>query len=306
MELNTVIPPQQPWFPVSCSSETADAQPDDTLTIFNALSNTSSATAMYVLRKYLEKQGLVEAPSLSAILPNPCSALAYDIDKVFGRSIQVLWRPDTRKVSLIWLHTIFGIHHVLNCPYRYITFLRDPRMTFVSRAFFLAQARDIQSLEHFTDRCEEQNLLCHDLARFHTHFGEQTITLFPNLLEPKPTAEQALVKARANILRYYSFVGIAELFNESLFLLSRHLGYHEITLWERQCATRGRPELADIPHALLKKIEKRVEADMELYEFCKKRLLEQLSTVDFGRSLVHYNEAMKIQDAPAHRRYFYG
>jgi hypothetical protein len=296
---------ESPWFKVPLAPGQPKAQSTDPVILFHSLSNTSSATAAIIIRKYQEKMGHSGAPTLSTLLEDPESPEGLEINRIFGPHIQVTWENKSKKTTAAWSHGLFGIHQVMKQPYQYITFLRDPRMTYISRLFYWKVVKNVQELEQYVAGQYDCNLFCQDLARMFTHIGEQTFCISPHYSEPKPTSEQALTLAIQNIEKHFSFIGIAEYFNESLFMLSRHLGYPEIHLWERQCATRGRPELSDIPPHVIERIEYIVAADMILYDLCKNYFLSELQKADLGEDLQRYNRAMEYTDHPSRRLYHF-
>ena len=74
------------------------------------------------------------------------------------------------------------------------------------------------------------------------------------------------------------------------------LGYSELPIWERQMATKGRPQKEDLPERLLRKIEIAVAADQQLYDTCKSKFISQFASADFGEDLEFYKKAMEAKD----------
>ena len=63
----------------------------------------------------------------------------------------------------------------------------------------------------------------------------------------------------------FPIVGITEMFDESLFVLSRFLGLNEPAKW-RMRGKSGAGGLSSVPENVMAKIRKLMESDMALYQ----------------------------------------
>ena len=120
---------------------------------------------------------------------------------------------------------------------------------------------------------------------------------------PPLTPQEALRRARITLSQFL-FVGIAEYFSESMWVVSRLLGLEKVNIWRRALAISGRPELKDLSPALIARIERAVAADIILYQECRKRFLELFAQYDFGSEFEEYKRHAEGLDMPGVREYW--
>jgi hypothetical protein len=186
-------------------------------------------------------------------------------------------------------HMSFGLHEFLPQPSTYITFLRDPIERCISSYAYSKGNR----FNPFHRRINQENL---DLAEFIgiTPWNNnlqckaiagidrrdyRPISLFREMLRPEAkgphpeldvwNAGETLDRAKENLQRYFSFVGLAERFTESLFVL-KHLFGWKLSSYSSYRKSRNRPKRETFAPELLSEVEKRNHLDRELYEFGKK------------------------------------
>jgi hypothetical protein len=84
-----------------------------------------------------------------------------------------------------------------------------------------------------------------------------------------------LEKAKDNLQRYFSFVGLSDRFSDGLILL-KHLFGWKFSSYSTYRKSRGRPKSASLDPAILAEIERRNQFDRELYEFGTKIFVEAI------------------------------
>lgn len=290
------------WFPVVNRLRSESPQTDivtrqsQPLIVFHALSNTGSLSAIYALLKYFEQRQRHTIGSTPSSLLDPDEQQHAPMFDQYFTHLRACLAPETNRASFTAAHYLLGIHHFLRRPVVYVTFLRDPVMTYISRAYFMhtgggAGGKPVHrpDLERLIDEREGDNLLCQDLGRPFTHQGKAMLPAPFATAELLP--EEALNAAQQNIDQRFGFIGITELFEESLFLLCDRFGFDALPLWTREMATKGRPDRAAIPPRVLQKLERLLTADLTLYERERTRFLERLAAADFGSTLLEYKAA---------------
>jgi hypothetical protein len=184
-----------------------------------------------------------------------------------------------KHVSCIQGHFPYGVHHFFSIPCTYITMLREPIDRIISEYYFIRsrpkhnqyQKVNRMSLEEYQKQPEIMN----QQTRFISGHIENTIT------------EVQLEQAKENIQKYFSIVGITEMFNESLFLMKKKFGWNDI-FYEKQNVTKNRPPKEELPASTIDSILKNNSFDVELYQFSKQLLIDQINNLDsFSKEELH-------------------
>lgn len=90
-------------------------------------------------------------------------------------------------------------------------------------------------------------------------------------------------------------IGIAEYFEESIFLFARLCGLDAVPAWQQDNRNVGRPLVDDVDSDSLNLIREVYRYDFELYDYVLKRFINQISQVRFGPSLESYKLACEGQ-----------
>ena len=148
-------------------------------------------------------------------------------------------------------HWLNGIPSVISSEDKYFTILRDPLSRFLSE-FFWSRRNDqrteftpwtlMDELSEWVSRFEEighANHYCYEIVTPITEKPTFQVHLNPVNLENTSDSE-LYSKANSIIKKKFYFVGITELFEESLFWLYRMFGWQEIAMWVRAVYAPGR------------------------------------------------------------------
>jgi len=180
------------------------------------------------------------------------------------------------KLSLVYGHMHFGLHKYLPQPSTYITFLRRPVERVVSywkyaqregaahpeSKLWLMQAARTMSLEEAIrtgNHIELDNGQVRRISGIQAPVGECTTEM--------------LAKAKQNIERYFSFVGLTNYFDESLLLLKRILRWRKPPFYVK---AKVSPPQSEHSRADLNLIEAHNELDSALYDYAKARFISVL------------------------------
>lgn len=179
-------------------------------------------------------------------------------------------------------HWTNGFEKLIRRPFFKFTILRSPIDRFLSEFFWerreAVEARTpwllTEQMCRWIDILNEAghaNFYCTEIATY-----QEDKSLFIHHLRPQNLAlispECAYDKAHRVLQEEYSYVGITELFEESLFTFFKKMGWSKIGPWTRGPYAPGRGNASkkfgagDIPIRYLKKLKKLLAADEELYD----------------------------------------
>lgn len=192
----------------------------------------------------------------------------YSVDPVLfewsAAHLRKLPQRRLKRTRMFKGHMLFGLHEVLPQPATYITVLREPVDRVISAFYFMRNyklhplywkfRRENWTLEDFVRRSPRENVQCKIIA------GAE--------YEAPCTAEIAQ-RAKDNLLRYFSVVGLSERFEESLALMKLRFGW-KLNSYASFNVTRSRPKKRDLPTTTLDLIVKKNSHDIALYESAQK------------------------------------
>jgi hypothetical protein len=192
----------------------------------------------------------------------------YSVDPVFFRwSASHLWQlpPKRLKRTRVFKgHMLFGLHQILPQPATYITVLRDPIDRVISAFYFMRSyklhplywtlRRERWTLEDFVRRSRRDNAQCKILA------GAEY---------DAPCTDEIFERAKQNLLRHFSVIGLSERFEESLALMKLRFGW-KLRRYASFNVTRARPGKHDLSKATLDLMLEQNSFDVGLYAFATK------------------------------------
>jgi len=161
-------------------------------------------------------------------------------------------------------HMPFGLHEILPQRATYITVLREPVDRVVSAFYFMRNYKlhplywkfrwENWSLEDFVRRSPRDNVQCKIVA------GAEY---------EEPCTAEICERAKENLVRYFSVVGLSERFEESLALMKLRFGW-KLRRYSSFNVTRTRPKKEDLPRSALDLIAEKNSFDVSLYELAAK------------------------------------
>jgi hypothetical protein len=196
------------------------------------------------------------------------------------------WSPETKQsAEVIFGHFDYGMHAFFperSGNIQYISFLREPVDRIISNYYYIKHRDKVhrlhgwvkdQSIREFLlderNRAETTNSAVRQLSGVTQLYSSAYITL---LKDTEPLPDNALELAKANVSNVFNVVGITELFDESLLVMSQTFGwknlyYTKINVGKGKWRTDDEitPEVIDL-------IKEQNQLDLELYSFAKQRL----------------------------------
>ena len=231
--------------------------------------------------------------------------------------------------NIISSHSSFGVHKILNLNSKYFGLLRDPKKLILTKLilhhdefFDNNSINDIWRkfefrLDEFVEKIGHCNLLVYEHATYfidkpeldphalksvkprnNKNYSQKEFRLWSKAaMNPvkliNTNATDLFKKAKTNIHNLFFFVGITELYEETIFLLFDIIGIKKTYLWKPGTYTFRRPLQDEIPVLFQKKINRLIEADCEFYHEQRIKLEQMIKESDFGVELVKYKHACK-------------
>src|SRR5438477_11746060 len=226
----------------------------------------------------------------------------YSIDPVFFEwswaHLQRLSKERLKRTRMFKGHMLFGLHAILPQPATYITVVREPVDRVISSFYFMRTYK----LHPLYWRFKSENWSMDDLVRRSPRENVQC-KIIDGAEYNKPCTAEICEKAKENLVRYFSVVGLFERFEESLALMKLRFGW-KLESYSSFNVTRTRPKKRDLPQSTLDLIAERNRFDIELYE-CAAKLFEEAIDKNGAevRRIVGQLEAARIQD-PLRERLF--
>lgn len=186
-----------------------------------------------------------------------------------------------QKIRYIEGHMRFGIHEHVPRPCAYVTFLRHPVQRLCSVYFYIL-TRPNHRLYDAVKSMSFQDFVKSEAAHslFHTYNNQIQHISGLNESEVSSRSKEALEIANANIEKHFAFVGISELFDESLLLFTRALGWNEPPFYKSRNITNHKSRhvpVSDDTRALIESIH---TLDCRFYEQMRSRFHTACASID--------------------------
>jgi sulfotransferase famil protein len=199
--------------------------------------------------------------------------LIYTIDphriRATAKRLETLPEERRRRLRCVRGHLAYGIHDYLPQGGSYITMLRDPIARFFSTYYFILR-RPLHPLHR---KLRTKGVGIDDFLELTVERQNMQTMMIAGGPFVEPCNEQILEKAKQNLTRSFRVVGISERFQDSLLLIASSFGW-TIPHYENRKVSKGDRPAHD--PAMLEKVREHNRYDIELYEFGKQRLEDDL------------------------------
>ena len=179
-------------------------------------------------------------------------------------------------VRLIKGHMTYGLHKVLDCPYTYITVLRNPVSRIISVYYYL-----LQSNLHPQHHLVKGKTLAEFVSSGTAHNNGQT-RFIAGQYNPSDRGQSInlLERAKNNLKENFTVVGLTERFDETLMLLKRKLDWVYMPLYVKQNKSK-KPDKATITEDTVTLIQNQNSLDIELYQYATEIFEHRLSLENY-------------------------
>jgi hypothetical protein len=176
-------------------------------------------------------------------------------------------------------HMFFGLHESISRPFRYMTILREPLARVISNYYMALERPRFPFHDEIVKMTFEQFM----------HFGElpaldngMTRMICGCDLDCAPygcCTSDMLEKAKDNVRNHF-LIGLTERFDESLVFFKHVLDWDDVPTYEQYNITKSKPADVCIEENSLRSVEKYIELDRELYNFCVEVYNNQINRMD--------------------------
>ena len=177
-----------------------------------------------------------------------------------------------QKLQCIRGHFPFGIHEQFLKPFTYVTMLRNPVERLISLYYHIITSPDNRMYR------KAKNL---SMKRFmeKDDFKIQTVNMQTRQISGGKYSDLQL--AKENLKNYFSVVGITEMYNESIFLMSQEFGWSNFNInYKKKHVNPHRLTKDQISQDVIDIIKKNNQLDMELYHLAKHNFNERINHLD--------------------------
>ncbi|MBA4493028.1 sulfotransferase family 2 domain-containing protein [Paenactinomyces guangxiensis] len=223
----------------------------DSLLIFSHIPKTGGLTMRRIIDQHFKPRQIFKYPSHHA-----------------ARSLRSLSASDVAPVRCVYGHCPFGVHQYFHKPFKYITMVRDPVSRIISTYYFIRSSPS-NKLHSKVKRMSFEQFVTSKNQRIQTPLTNHQTRFISGKKNPD------LKLAIDNIREHYAFVGITEMYPESVFLLNRMMGWRQ-TPYTKENITKSRPKKAPVSNDIIQYIKEKNALDYMLYEYCKARLLKKI------------------------------
>lgn len=185
---------------------------------------------------------------------------------------QKMSKKASNDLTCAYGHYRFGIHEYFQRPFTYITMLRDPVDRIISTYYFILQNKNNRLHDMVKNMSLEEFILGVGHEADIALYNHQTRYI-------SGKSEPDLQQAKDNIKNHFAVVGLTEMYNESLYLMKKSLGWKNI-YYTKQNITKKRKGINEVSKEIISKIEENNQLDIELYKFVKNDLLNNLKSLN--------------------------
>ncbi|SEM73647.1 sulfotransferase family 2 domain-containing protein [Lihuaxuella thermophila] len=185
-----------------------------------------------------------------------------------ARSLRRLTPEESEPFRCVYGHCPFGVHRYFHKPFQYIAMLRDPVSRIISMYYFIRSSPS-NKMHDMVSRMSLEEFVHSKNSRIKIPLSNHQTRFLSGKKNPD------LAKALENVRKHYAFVGITEMYPESVFMLNRTLGWKHIP-YTKENVTKNKPKKAPVSEEVIRYLKEKNELDYRLYEFCKKRLLRSI------------------------------
>ncbi len=188
-------------------------------------------------------------------------------------------------------HFEFGPHDGISQSSKYVTFFRDPVRRTISSYFENLKTRP----DLFEDKDGSIMSLEQSFQSMPGFFANQQTKMICGNVKDDTATQDDLDSAKANLEKYFLLAGITELFNESILILSKQLGWRPC-LYRRLNKGANRPEISVTVKELATNLN---QLDQQLYEYALSQLrnrIEEYGT-NFAKALLEVESTLSIYDS---------
>jgi hypothetical protein len=266
------------FWPVSLKMTPADFRIGEQHVLFHGINKSGSGAFADVIHAAFFKAGRA----------NQIFSTYHGCPRTVEAVLEIIRCSETSKRLVFIGHYLYGASPLNSKTPAYVTIFRHPLPRIISCHSWLANKHraaggtgTYPTLEAFVKNSQGKSQA--QILQFGIGFGERR----KQAMKAK-TAKEIYETCMANVDNDLLWFGLAELFEESIFLLADQLALPYVPNWKRDTRNPARVSAFDVPRGLRNLIEKEYEYDFLFYENMLKRFKASLTTVEFGPEFFAY------------------
>ncbi|WP_264739378.1 sulfotransferase family 2 domain-containing protein [Cytobacillus firmus] len=178
-----------------------------------------------------------------------------------------------KEIQFVFGHLSFGLHMHTNKPCTYVTMMREPIDRVISMYYYVIGKKD-HPLHGIVKDLLIEEFIDHPDLKVHTNNMQTKRVLGKNSLSPSD-----LEQAKQNLEEHFSVIGITEMFDDSVALMKQKFNWNDIS-YVRKNQTKKRLSKEEIDPIIINKIKANNELDIQLYNWAKNRLVQELKSIN--------------------------
>ncbi|WP_281888036.1 sulfotransferase family 2 domain-containing protein [Paenibacillus sp. YYML68] len=193
------------------------------------------------------------------------------------RLVKICNHPQS-PVRAISGHFPFGLHHLIDKPCTYATFLRDTLKLYMSMFSYIQSSPVIPAHPKVINMNFQQFMECEELNPLTSNIQTKYLTGVPGRFVHQPGSQYFswnpgdyipnLEVAKRNLLTYFSYIGITERFHTDLTAMAKQLGWSSpVQKYAENETKRMKPSLDSLNPKTIQRFYEKNVMDLELYRF---------------------------------------
>ncbi|MBX9974020.1 sulfotransferase family 2 domain-containing protein [Cytobacillus firmus] len=178
-----------------------------------------------------------------------------------------------KEIQFVFGHLSFGLHMHTSKPCTYVTMMREPIDRVISMYYYVIGKKD-HPLHGIVKDLLIEEFIDHPDLKVHTNNMQTKRVLGKNSLSPSD-----LEQAKQNLQEHFSVIGITEMFDDSVALMKQKFNWNDIS-YVRKNQTKKRLSKEEIDPIIINKIKANNELDIQLYNWAKNRLVQELKSIN--------------------------
>ena len=182
------------------------------------------------------------------------------------------------QLKLIQGHLKYGIHNHFHRRAKYFAIIRDPINRVLSTYYYvLSQKNNPQNLSTSNNQMTIYDYVQSGVNPFLINGQTQLISgKTGNIDNPIIKSEELFSLAKENIANDFLFLGITEMFDETILILKNMLGWH-MPYYSIANRTKNKPNYDAVNPTIISFIKEHNQLDIKLYNFTKTSLLNKIA-----------------------------
>tara|TARA_Y100000780_G_scaffold74421_1_gene66813 strand:+ start:29 stop:847 length:819 start_codon:yes stop_codon:yes gene_type:complete len=183
-----------------------------------------------------------------------------------------------KQLDIIQGHLQYGIHENLNRNIKYITIIRDPVKRVLSTYYYiLNQENNPHNLSTDNKQMTIYDYIKSGINPFLINGQTQLISgKTGDIDNPIIESEELFSLAKENIENDFLFLGITEMFDETILILKNMLGWH-MPYYSIANRTKKKPNYDAVNPTIISFIKEHNQLDIKLYNITKTSLLNRIA-----------------------------